>query len=148
MGSQLEDVLLVAKEVSGRMVLSLKPLLARQLEAAPRTLSDVQEGQFLFGYIRSVTAFGCFVGFVHGLVGLVDMKNLSNHFVADPTKEFAVGQTVLTRVTKLDYAQQRISLSLVFEDPGLVSPRDFIKVGERERKRKRDYEKHNRYIFF
>lgn len=128
-GDTIEDVLVVAKDNKGKLLLSLKPLLKKTASTAPRTLTDLQEDSLHVGYVRSVTSYGCFVGLVHGLVGLVDLKNLSTRYVADPTKDFMVGQTVLVKVLRIDYAQLRVNFTMAFEETTspLTSPKAMIR---------------------
>jgi rRNA biogenesis protein RRP5 len=94
-GQQIEDVLVVAKEGSSdRLLLSLKPALkaaaAKGKLASCQKLEDLVEGQTHVGYVRSVTAYGCFVGLVHGLVGLVNIRELAPRYIDSPAGDSAL----------------------------------------------------------
>ncbi len=104
---------MLEKPARGAVLVSLKGLLHAAAPTAPRVFSDLVEGQTLVGHVRSVTSYGVFVAFVHGLFGLVPIKSLGNHFVTDPAAEFSVGQTVVTTVVGLEYDSKRVVLSMV-----------------------------------
>lgn len=116
-GDVLKKVLVVAKEgpTKNRLVLSMKPCLlqyAKELDTPVTELQDLVAGQTHMGYIRSTTSLGCFVGLVHGLVGLVSVQDLSERFIDDPAKHFASGQTVAIVVKSFNVEKNRAYFSL------------------------------------
>jgi uncharacterized protein len=83
-----------------------------RFNAKVQDLKDLQEGMQLEGVITNVTAFGAFVDIGVHQDGLVHVSELSDKFVADPSKVVAPGQVVQVRVLGVDMEQKRISLSM------------------------------------
>jgi ribosomal protein S1 len=108
-GQTLDAVVL---ESAPRALLSLKPLLQSSVPSKPETLSDLVVGRELVGYVKNITSFGVFVGFLPGLTAFASKSALSDSFVADPSKLFSIDQTVVARVDSVDLEQSRISVSL------------------------------------
>jgi uncharacterized protein len=67
--------------------------------------------------VTNVTAFGAFIDIGVHQDGLVHVSELSDRFVADPSKVVAPGQVVQVRVLGVDMEQKRISLSMK-KEPG------------------------------
>ncbi len=70
----------------------------------------------LEGVVSNVAAFGAFVDIGVHQDGLVHVSELSDHFVKDPRDVVKVGQIVQVRVTDVDVARNRISLSMKSKD--------------------------------
>ena len=86
-------------------MLSAKPSLQHVVKKGLISCSTFEElavDQEHVGYIRSVTPYGCFVGLVHGLVGLVNLKDLAPRFINDPQLYFKEGQSVIAKVKAID----------------------------------------------
>ena len=115
-GDVIDEVLVVSKEGQAkRLLLSIKPSLkaaAAKGHASNKSITKLKIGSLHVGYIRSVTSYGCFVGLVHGLTGLVKMKDLADRFVADLAGDFAVGQTVAVQVLEYNAELDRAYFSL------------------------------------
>lgn len=74
--------------------------------------SDLKPGMILDGVVRNVVAFGAFVdvGIEHD--GLVHVSKMADHYVKDPFKIVAVGQSVKVEVESYDPNSQRLALSM------------------------------------
>jgi protein Tex len=65
-------------------------------------MSDLIEGMKLPGIVTNVTKFGAFV----------DISQLADQFVDDPSKVVKVGQKVMVTVTEVEISRKRIALSM------------------------------------
>jgi uncharacterized protein len=83
-----------------------------RFNAKVQDLKDLHEGLTLEGVVTNVTAFGAFVDIGVHQDGLVHISELSDKYVADPSKVVAPGQVVQVRVLGVDMEQKRISLSM------------------------------------
>ena len=83
-----------------------KPLLRSDI----LNMDDLQEGMVLEGTVRNVAKFGAFVDI--GLKGdaLIHVSEISDKFVADPTKELSVGQIIKVKILSLDKVRGRVGL--------------------------------------
>lgn len=113
-GDIIEEAVVLAKEGkrSNRLVLSCKPLLKAAAAAGelPTTAADMQPDTLYPGYVRSVTSYGVFIGFIHGVVGLAMSKDIDKG--VDPTTDFVVGQTVVAKLLRFDEESGRANLTL------------------------------------
>ena len=84
-----------------------KPLLRSDI----LNMDDLQEGMVLEGTVRNVAKFGAFVDI--GLKGdaLIHVSEMSDKFVADPTKELSVGQIIKVKILSLDKVRGRVGLT-------------------------------------
>ena len=84
-----------------------KPLLRSDI----LNMDDLQEGMVLEGTVRNVAKFGAFVDI--GLKGdaLIHVSEISDKFVADPTKELSVGQIIKVKILSLDKVRGRVGLT-------------------------------------
>ncbi|MBM3303451.1 MAG: S1 RNA-binding domain-containing protein, partial [Deltaproteobacteria bacterium] len=102
------------------IVLSRKEILEEErlenLEELKRTLSP---GDLVTGTVQKLARFGAFVD-IGGVEGLVPMSELAWYRVGDVSDILTPGQEIVVRILELDWANQRISLSLkqTQEDPG------------------------------
>ena len=64
------------------------------------------------GIVTNVTNFGAFVDIGVHQDGLVHISQLADGYVADPTQVVRLHQHVRVRVTGVDLARNRISLSM------------------------------------
>jgi uncharacterized protein len=83
-----------------------------RFNAKVQDLKDLHEGLTLEGVVTNVTAFGAFIDIGVHQDGLVHISELSDKYVADPSKVVAPGQVVQVRVLGVDMEQKRISLSM------------------------------------
>ncbi len=86
----------------------------KQLE--PNPWEDIQKkyaiGTEVTGPISSVTDFGVFVKLDEGIEGLVYSSELAGERVEKPADHFQEGQEITALVTKVEPAEQKISLSI------------------------------------
>ena len=82
------------------------------LRADVLKFEDLIEGQVLTGTVRNVTDFGAFVdvGVKHD--GLVQISEMSNSFVKNPSDIVAVGDIVKVKVIGIDKDRQKVKLSM------------------------------------
>ena len=76
-------------------------------------IEDLKEGMILDGTVTNVVNFGAFVDIGVHQDGLVHISKLSDKFVKNPHEIIAVGDTVKTKVLKIDPDLKRISLEIV-----------------------------------
>lgn len=97
----------------GNLVLSRRRCLeqeqAKQREAMRATLA---EGALVDGVVTRLMPFGAFVDIGSGVEGLIHVSELGWGRGLKPEDVLAAGQTVKVSVTKLDWENQRIGLSL------------------------------------
>ena len=76
------------------------------------TIDDLRPGMVLPGIVTNITAFGAFVDVGVKQDGLVHVSQLADRYVASPGEVVRLGQQVEVRVTGVDTARGRISLSM------------------------------------
>ncbi|CAH6944398.1 protein RRP5 homolog [Phodopus roborovskii] len=103
------------------ILLCRKPALVSTVEGGqdPKSLSEIQPGMLLIGFVKSIKDYGVFVQFPSGLHGLAPKTIMSDKFVTTPSDHFVVGQTVVAKVTNVDEEKQRMLLSLRLSDCSL-----------------------------
>jgi len=84
-----------------------KPLLRSDI----LNMDDLQEGMVLEGTVRNVAKFGAFVDIGLKSDALIHVSEISDKFVADPTKELSVGQIIKVKILSLDKVRGRVGLS-------------------------------------
>ncbi|XP_058237174.1 protein RRP5 homolog isoform X2 [Hemibagrus wyckioides] len=96
------------------IILSKKPSLvaALEVENLVSSFSELQVGMVMMGWVKNIMSYGVFVDFPHGLFGLAPKSAMSDKFITDTAGVFAIGQTVLAKVTNLDEEKQRFLISL------------------------------------
>ena len=77
-----------------------------------RTINDLRQGMQLVGIVTNITAFGCFVDIGVHQDGLVHISQMSNSYITDPNQVVKLNQKVKVKVTDVDIARKRISLSM------------------------------------
>ncbi|XP_068113609.1 protein RRP5 homolog isoform X2 [Hyperolius riggenbachi] len=98
----------------GKTILTRKPafISSMEKESYAKHFSEVQVGMLLTGYIKNIMPYGVFVEFLYGLVGLAPKSDLSDKFVTQISDHFAVGQTVVAKVTNIDEQKKRFLVTL------------------------------------
>ncbi|GAB1302513.1 Protein RRP5 homolog [Apodemus speciosus] len=98
-----------------------KPALVSTVEGGqdPKSLSEIQPGMLLIGFVKCIKDYGVFVQFPSGLSGLSPKTIMSDKFVTTPSEHFVEGQTVVAKVTNVDTSKQRMLLSLRLSDCSL-----------------------------
>ncbi len=88
------------------------------------TIGDLRPGMVLEGVVTNVAAFGAFVDVGVHQDGLVHVSAMSADFVSDPREVVRSGDVVRVKVTAVDEARKRISLTLRLDDEiGAGKPR-------------------------
>ncbi len=75
-------------------------------------MEDLKEGMVFSGVVRNVVDFGAFVDIGVHQDGLVHISQLSDSFVKHPSDVVKVGDVVDVKVTGVDLAKKRISLTM------------------------------------
>ena len=78
-----------------------------------KTFDDVRVGMVLPGIVNNITAFGCFVDIGLKESGLVHISKLKDGYVSDVNEVVKLHQQVEVKVTEVDEARHRISLSMI-----------------------------------
>ena len=78
-----------------------------------KTFDDVKVGMVLPGIVNNITAFGCFVDIGLKESGLVHISQLKDGYVSDVNEVVKLHQQVEVKVTEVDEARHRISLSMI-----------------------------------
>ena len=78
-----------------------------------KTFDDVRVGMILPGIVNNITAFGCFVDIGLKESGLVHISQLKDGYVSDVNEVVKLHQQVEVKVTEVDEARHRISLSMI-----------------------------------
>ena len=108
-GDMVEAVVLDVDERARKISLGMK-----QIEENP--WEDIQKkyaiGTEVKGPVTSVTDFGVFVKLDEGIEGLVYSSELAAERIEKPAEHFQEGQEVTALVTKVEPAEQKISLSI------------------------------------
>lgn len=85
-------------------------------KAGVETIADLKEGMILEGVISNVANFGAFVDVGVHQDGLVHISALTNKFVSDPRDVVKAGDIVQVKVTEVDVARKRISLTMRLDE--------------------------------
>ncbi|TRY56198.1 hypothetical protein DNTS_002546 [Danionella cerebrum] len=112
-GDDISNVMCLSNNKKG-ITLTKKPLLVACLEdkGIPKEFSELQVGIQMVGWVKNIMPFGVFVDFPHGLYGLAPKSAMSDKFLSDISAAFAIGQTVLAKVTNIDEEKKRFLVSL------------------------------------
>jgi len=108
-GDEVEALVLKIDKENEKFSLGIKQL-------QPNPWDDIQRkfpvGSEITGPITSVTDFGVFVKLEEGIEGLVYSSELAQERIDNPAEHFQPGQEVTALVSKVDPADQKISLSI------------------------------------
>ncbi len=99
--------------VSRRIVLEEARAIKRQ-----HTLASLEEGQFVDGIVKNITAYGAFID-LGGIDGLLHITDMSWGRVTHPAEICVVGDKINVKILKYDRENSRVSLGLKqrSEDP-------------------------------
>ena len=81
-------------------------------------IEDLKEGMELFGTVRNVVDFGAFVDIGLHDDALVHISKLTDKYIKHPSEVVTVGDIVTCYVEKIDFAKNRVSISLI--NPNIV----------------------------
>ena len=79
-------------------------------------LEQLKAGQWLYGKVSNITAFGAFMDLGIHTDGLLHISNISEDYISDVGDVLSLGQTIKVRISEIDYTRKRISLSMLSED--------------------------------
>ncbi|CAG8536862.1 6859_t:CDS:10 [Rhizophagus irregularis] len=122
----LSNLMVIAKnEQKGFVNVTKKPLLieAKKNGKLPENLDEIEEGSFVCGYVRSVTDYAVFVGFLGGFSARATRERLADHYIASPVGIFHVNQSVIGLITRIDKETSRCEISL---KPSVVSNNKYL----------------------
>ena len=69
-------------------------------------------GNVVKGKVVGVKPYGVFIGLEEDFVGLIHISEISEDFVSDINKVFAVGENVETKILDVDYKEKKVKLSI------------------------------------
>ena len=130
-GSEVQARVIELDRRNNRLILSEKLAASGKTSSEQRqALAELKVGDVVKGRVSAILPFGMFVD-VNGLEGLVHISEMSWGKVADPNELFKKGQEVDVKVTEVDLANNKVSLSVkdLQEDPWQDSTARY-KVGE------------------
>lgn len=111
-GQRLKVSVLLADKDSRRLMFSGRPKEKEELVERKRSLmAKLSVGDVVKCCIKKITYFGIFVE-VEGVSALVHQSEVSWDATLDPSSYYKIGQIVEAKVHQLDYALERIFLSL------------------------------------
>ncbi|MBN1614086.1 MAG: 30S ribosomal protein S1 [Deltaproteobacteria bacterium] len=115
-----KHVTFLVTEFGGRgrnIILSHRAILEEELRQKREELkASLQEGMVVRGKVASIQKFGAFVD-IGGFQGLLPISEMGWGRVEDIHEVLAVGQELDVAVVKLDWAQDRVTLSLKETQP-------------------------------
>ena len=91
----------------------MQPAKSFAFDPNVKTFDDVRVGMVLPGIVNNITAFGCFVDIGLKESGLVHISQLKDGYVSDVNEVVKLHQQVEVKVTEVDEARHRISLSMI-----------------------------------
>ncbi|KAK9144954.1 hypothetical protein Sjap_004857 [Stephania japonica] len=109
----------LADRNSRRLIFSRRPREKEEVVEKKRSLmAKLSIGDVVKGQVKKITYFGIFVE-IEGVPALIHQSEVSWDANLDPSSFFKIGQMVEAKVHQLDFAQERITLSLkeVTPDP-------------------------------
>lgn len=83
---------------------------------AVNSIGELKVGMVLEGVVSNVANFGAFVDVGVHQDGLVHISAITNRFIKDPREVVKTGDVVKVKVTEVDVARKRISLSMRLDD--------------------------------
>ncbi|CAG8787773.1 27453_t:CDS:2, partial [Dentiscutata erythropus] len=118
-GYMLNDLIIISKsDERGFVNVSNKHLL---IEAAkngklPKSIQEVEVGDVIPGYVKSITDYAVFIGFLGGFTARAMRHTIADHYVASPVGLFYPHQSVICRVISVDTENSRCEVSLKLSD--------------------------------
>lgn len=107
-------------EIQGRRVIASRKAFRERLRAEQREIlqGELQEGDIVTGNVSSLQDFGAFVD-IGGVEGLIPISELAFTRIGHPREVLNMGQSVRTQVLNIDWAEDKITLSLraLMENP-------------------------------
>ncbi|KAI0509990.1 hypothetical protein KFK09_010590 [Dendrobium nobile] len=130
-GQRLRVSVIHADRSSRRLIFSGRPKENEELvEKKRKLMAKLNVGDIVKCCVKKITYFGIFVE-VEGVSALIHQSEISWDMTLDPSAFFKIGQVVEAKVHQLDFAFERITLSLkdVTPDPLIESLESVIGGG-------------------
>ncbi|RZC74350.1 hypothetical protein C5167_049827 [Papaver somniferum] len=130
-GQRTKVNVLMADRNSRKLMFSIRPKEREEsVEKKRNLMAKLSVGDVVKCCIKKITYFGIFVE-VEGVPALIHQSEVSWDATVNPSAFFKLGQIIDAKVLQLDYALERISLSLkeIAPDP-LIEALEFV-VGDR-----------------
>ncbi|CAG8600314.1 4473_t:CDS:2, partial [Gigaspora rosea] len=118
-GYMLKDLIIISKnDEKGFVNVSNKHLL---IEAAkngklPKSIQDIEVDDIIPGYVKSITDYAVFIGFLGGFTARAMRHTIADHYVASPVGLFYPHQSVICHVISVDTENSRCEVSLKLSD--------------------------------
>lgn len=110
-GQQVNCKIIEFNRARKKVVLSRKAVLEEEYrQRRKETLASLEEGAVVRGVIRRLTSFGAFVD-IGGIDGLLHVSEISWYRVNHPGEVLNVGDEIEVKVIKVDWENERVSLS-------------------------------------
>ncbi|MCC2606471.1 RNA-binding transcriptional accessory protein [Planctobacterium marinum] len=106
-----------------------------QFKEGVDTINDLKPGMILEGVISNVANFGAFVDIGVHQDGLVHISCITDKFISDPREVVKAGDIVKVKVTEVDVARKRISLTMRLDDKAPVQSQGAGKPQKRHEQR-------------
>ncbi|KAE8055291.1 hypothetical protein FH972_012142 [Carpinus fangiana] len=111
-GQKIKVNVVLADRRSRKLILSVRPKEKEELVEKKKSLmAKLQVGDVVKCCIKKITYFGIFVE-VEGVPALIHQTEVSWDATLDPASYYKIGQNVEAKVHQLDFALERIFLSL------------------------------------
>lgn len=94
-----------------------------QFKDGVNVIEDLKPDMMLEGVVSNVTNFGAFVDIGVHQDGLIHISAMTNKFIKDPHQLVKAGQIVKVKVLDINLERNRISLSLVTNEPAQSAPK-------------------------
>ncbi|HEX6510737.1 MAG TPA: S1 RNA-binding domain-containing protein [Chloroflexota bacterium] len=108
-GQEVDVAVVTVDPETKKIALSLK-----QAQPDPWTqlVSHVSPGQIVPATITRLTKFGAFARLEGGVEGLIHISELADRHVSNPSQVVTEGENVQVKITNVDVARRRLSLSI------------------------------------
>lgn len=111
-GQRTKTSVILADRNSRRLIFSGRPKEKEEVVEKKRSLmAKLSVGDVVKCRVKKITYFGIFVE-IEGVPALIHQSEVSWDATLDPSSYFKIGQIVMAKVYQLDYALERITLSL------------------------------------
>uniref|UniRef100_A0A2P2MJP8 S1 motif domain-containing protein n=1 Tax=Rhizophora mucronata TaxID=61149 RepID=A0A2P2MJP8_RHIMU len=75
-------------------------------------IEDLHPNMVVQGYVKNVTAKGCFILLSRKLDAKILLSNLSDGYIDDPEKEFPIGKLVVGKILSVEPLSKRVEVTL------------------------------------
>ncbi|MFT8871122.1 MAG: 30S ribosomal protein S1 [Sporolactobacillus sp.] len=118
-GDKVKVKVLSVDPENERISLSIKATQPGPWETAK---DKIHPDDVLEGTVKRIVPFGAFVELLPGVEGLVHVSEISRQHVGTPDEVLSEGQQVKVKVLDVNFADQRVSLSIKALDDGIPAP--------------------------